>query len=192
MIKPRIPIIGLKGKPGSGKSTAAAFIINKGYAKTSFAEPLKRMLEAIGVERLAVVDQARKEEPCNILSGVTPRRAMQLLGTEWGRVLHPDFWVNIWRNRVASIQALGYGVVVDDLRFPNEAAAVRALGGFVIEIVNPNAEVIATGDHPAENQDFDPDITVVNDGKSLTALHDAIDEAIQVLLTEVADVLVAA
>jgi hypothetical protein len=41
---------------------------------------------------------------------------MQELGTAWGRGLHPDFWVNLWREEAIKHPL----VVVDDCRFPNE------------------------------------------------------------------------
>jgi hypothetical protein len=54
--------------------------------------------------------------------GVTVRKVLEVLGTDWGRRLNPDVWVERfidgpkWR-------------VVDDIRFPNEVAAVQAAGG---------------------------------------------------------------
>lgn len=181
----KLPIIAFKGKGGSGKSTAAAYLIDKGYGKTSFAEPLRRMLRALGVTDDELVGSL-KESPCTALSGRSPRVALQLLGTEWGRALDSDFWTNIWRARAKSVLARGIGVVVDDCRFPNEAEAVRAMGGYVIEIINTSAPPAPVGlaGHASETQDFDPDITVINDGKSLAALHVCLAEALDILSTE--------
>lgn len=193
----RIPVIAFKGRGGSGKTTAAKHLIGKGYGRTSFAAPMRAMLEAIGLfdEELS---GRLKESPCKILSGRTPREALQLLGTEWGRGLSPDLWVNLWRTRAMEILARGYRVVVDDCRFENEAALVRSLGGFVIEIALqtefPYAnevpalyryagrrEPVGLAGHASEMQSFDPDITVINDGRNLAAFHAAIDEALDVL-----------
>jgi hypothetical protein len=46
-----------------------------------------------------------KEVPVDCLDGQTPRRAMQLLGTEWGRTLSADLWINAWR-RAAEVACL--------------------------------------------------------------------------------------
>lgn len=184
----KIPVLAFKGKAGAGKSTAAAYLLGKGYVRTSFATPLRAMLKAIGLNE-DELSGALKQKPCGKLSGRTPREAMQLLGTEWGRVLHPHFWTNIWRDHASDIlDQDGYGVVVDDCRFPNEAEVVRSMGGFVIEIrglVEDDAPVGIAG-HASEAQDFDPDITVINDGKDLAALHASIDEAI-ICLQDAAD-----
>lgn len=189
----RLPIIALKGHGGSGKSTAAGLLVDQGYEKTSFAEPMRRMLEAIGVEHEAMTDSVRKESPCSVLSDATPRVAMQTLGTEWGRTLSPDFWVNLWKTRAAGFLALGRDVVIDDCRYPNEAEAVRSLGGFVIEIVGDEDEVASVGiaGHSSELQDFDPDITIVNGRKSLALLRADLDEALDVLRSPADDSLAA-
>ena len=185
----RLPIIAFKGKGGSGKSTAAKMLVDQGYVKTSFAEPMRRMLEAIGVECDAMTDTERKEAPLGVLSGKSPRVALQMLGTEWGRALDPNFWVNLWGIKAAGILALGQNVVLDDCRFPNEAEAIRKLGGFVIEVVCNEDEVATVGiaGHASETQDFEPDITVVNGKQSLAMLRADLTEALDVLRSEAVD-----
>ena len=180
----KIPVIALKGRASSGKTTAAKYLLGKGYGRTSFAAPMRNMLNIIGVSDREMAGKL-KESPCAALSGRTPREALQLLGTEWGRSLHPDLWVNLWRTRAKAILARGFcgGVVVDDCRFANEAAMVRSLGGAVIEIVNvcQESEPVGIAGHMSETQSFDPDITVFNDGRDLAGFHAAIDQAMGVL-----------
>lgn len=177
-----IPVIGFKGRGGCGKSTAASYVVSKGYVKTSFASPLRAMLKAIGLRDDEMVGAA-KERPSTKLFGASPRVAMQLLGTEWGRAVNPNLWVNLWRDHAADIlDQDGFGVVVDDCRFLNEAEGIRALGGFVIEIRGlGGSENVGIAGHASEAQDFDPDIIVINDGKDLAAFHANLDEAIDVL-----------
>lgn len=192
-------VIGLKGKARVGKSTAANYLMNRGYTRTAFAGPLKLMLTTLlchaGVhpdEAERMVSGDLKEVPTEILSGRTPREAMQTLGTEWGRSLHPDFWVNIWKSSVERYRKLGAleKVCVDDMRFPNEAKAVREMGGFVIEIVPSKRdalESVGIGGHVSESLDFDPDIVVINDGKSLTRYASDLNDALHVLSQEAAE-----
>ena len=187
-----IKAIGLKGKARVGKSTAAQYLVNRGYARTSFAAPLKSMLELLlfhqGVDGETIkrmINGDLKESPTEYLSGRSPREAMQTLGTEWGRGLHPDFWVNIWKKSVA-----GRKVCVDDMRFANEAKTVREMGGFVIEIARDKKaalESVGISGHVSENMDFDPDIIVLNDGKSLTRLASDLNDALDVLSQEAAE-----
>jgi len=177
-----IPVLAFKGKGGCGKSTAAKYLAGRGYVRTSFASPLRAMLKAIGLSDADMQGEA-KESPSAKLYGASPRAAMQLLGTEWGRALNPNLWVNMWRDLASDIlDQDGHGVVVDDCRFPNEAEVVRALGGFVIEIRGLESfDAVGIAGHASEAMDFDPDIIVINDGRNLAAFHACLDEAIEVL-----------
>lgn len=120
--------IGLVGYRRSGKSLAAERLhLAHGYVRLPFAKPLKDMLRAVGLTD-AHLDGSLKEKPCPLLLGRTPRYAMQRLGTEFGReMIHPDIWLHLWREAVR--REKGKPVVAEDVRFPNEADAVRALGG---------------------------------------------------------------
>lgn len=70
----------------------------------------------------------------------TPRLLMQLLGTECGRqILHPNCWVNAtmsgYIKRPISIHCDAYpNWIITDVRFPNEAKAVKDKGGIMIRI----------------------------------------------------------
>ena len=129
-------IIGITGYKGSGKTSGAEHLHQVGFTRVRFAGILKQMLRVLGCEEQDV-DGDFKEIPSALLCDKTPRFAMQTLGTEWGRqMIGDDIWVNAWRKRVES-----YGdhtpIVVDDLRFENEAQAVLALGGFLIWVRRP-------------------------------------------------------
>jgi hypothetical protein len=120
-------IIGISGFKRSGKDTVAAVLEEKGFVKIRFADPLKEMLRAIDIPE-ENIEGARKDEPMAVLGGRSARYAMQTLGTEWGRnTIHPDLWVMIWARRARTHQH----VVAPDVRFPNEATIIQALGGSV-------------------------------------------------------------
>lgn len=53
---------------------------------------------------------------------ISPRRFAQLLGTEGGRNVHPDFWVRL----LAQLCTAEYALVAD-IRFPNEATVCDKL-----------------------------------------------------------------
>lgn len=173
-------IIGLTGAAGSGKTTVAQYIVDKrGGVRRPFAGPLKVMLQTFLEDQGAgfstafrMVSGDLKEQPTDYLGGRTPRQAMQMLGTEWGRGLSPTLWVDAWRNGIerASLQASADGVpaliVVDDVRFPNEVEAIRQLGGIIIRIDRPGAGLEgAAGRHASETEDLgEPDTFIRNNG----------------------------
>lgn len=132
-------IIGLHGFKGSGKSEVAKFLKDEcGFTVVKMASPLKNMLRTLyeqcgllesSIERK--IEGNLKESPCHFLNGKTPRHAMQTLGTEWGRdCISEDFWVDRWKDAATQFE----NVVADDLRFDNEAQAIKDLGGIIIHI----------------------------------------------------------
>jgi len=90
------------------------------------------MLVTMGLTRQQV--ETDKEIPCELLGGESPRRALQLLGTEFGRALHRDLWVRIAENKINELLAAGQNVVVDDCRFDNEAEMLSRLGAVIVRI----------------------------------------------------------
>lgn len=150
-------VIGLAGPAGVGKSTLARAIVNAYPTNPieqsrvrimSFADPIRDMLRALGVPEAAIVgDKAAKERPCAELCGASARQAMRLLGTEWGREgVHRDLWVAAWLRRLAETPEPV--VVVDDVRFENEVAAIREVGGVIIGLARPSVRY--ERDHASE------------------------------------------
>ena len=118
-------IVALVGAAGCGKSTVAEILQGMGYHRLKFSQPLKDMLKAIGLTD-ECTEGKLKEVPCDLLSGQTPRYAMQTLGTEWARdIMAKDFWLNLWRTKAQQYDK----IVAEDCRFANEAALVKSMGG---------------------------------------------------------------
>lgn len=122
-------IVGICGAAGSGKDTAGAALIKElGYAKSSFANKLKKMLCLLfGWTMDQWEDAEWKEAPQAEAFGLSPRELAQTLGTEWGRkMVHEDIWVR------AALRSTAERTVFTDVRFPNEAHAIRDAGGVLI------------------------------------------------------------
>lgn len=79
----------------------------------------------------------------------SPRVALQQLGTEWGRALWQDVWTEACRREVETSGAAR--VVLSDVRFPNEAALVRQLGGRVVWIDASQRIAPTAGSHASES-----------------------------------------
>lgn len=139
-------IVGFAGPAGCGKDTCADILVERyGYTRVSFAATLKRMLEVMGCP--CPPTQAEKERIIPWL-GVSWRHLGQTLGTEWGRLnVHPDIWVIL---TLRGLDPQGR-YVVSDVRFENEAKAIREAGGRIIHLTGRAHEMsAATAGHASE------------------------------------------
>lgn len=162
-------IIGFTGPIGCGKSFAARHLVNNhGFTVHKMAGPLKSMMRAIGLAD-EHIEGRLKEVPCDLLCGKTPRHAMQTIGAEWGRdLIGGELWVNLWRASLPPGR-----VVCDDIRYQNEAAMVRAVGGLVVEVRREGIGM--HGAHQSERFDgivADRVIHNLGDGRFLDAVSD--------------------
>ena len=91
------------------------------------------------------------------------RDFMQFIGTEIIRKYNPNWHVQRLKENILS--AKSDFVCVDDVRFPNERAAVEELGGVCYFIIRPQSESISN--HESETsirwQDFDPAHVILNE-----------------------------
>lgn len=161
-------IIGITGRARCGKDTLAGFLVdNHGFAKITLAGPIRRFVaELTGLTEAELTDGPLKEAPLEWLGGISPRRMMQTLGTEWGRNLIADqLWLVVAQRQIEKAKREGRpGVVVSDVRFDNEAEFVQGLGGIVIELTRPGA--VAVEGHSSENgvRESLVDARIRNDG----------------------------
>ncbi|MBY3434788.1 deoxynucleotide monophosphate kinase family protein [Rhizobium laguerreae] len=170
------PVVAFTGQAGAGKSTATRYLVEQhGYTLVKFAGPLKDMMRAIGLGE-DDIEGCDKELSNSLLCGKTPRHAMQTLGTQWGRdCIGPGFWIGLWRDSVERVFAKSGRVVTDDCRFPNEALAVRKLGGDIYKIAGRGG---IAGDHVSERGCGDHDLVIANAG-AVEELHGKIEEALR-------------
>lgn len=101
---------------------------------------------------------------------LTPRFALQSLGTEWGRLCFENIWVGRLLGLAQELQAGGCyydaksgirragswvngpevkaktNVVITDVRFKNEIEAIKAAGGKAVRVIRPIAATMAAGE----------------------------------------------
>lgn len=138
-------IIGFVGFIGSGKDTAADYLVNfHGFRRDSFANTLKDAVAAVfGWDRVLLegrTTQARAwreqvdpwwAERLN-MPDLTPRLMLQLWGTEVCRTgFHDDIWIASLENKMRKTTD---NIVISDVRFPNEIKAIHNAGGIVVRI----------------------------------------------------------
>lgn len=126
---------------------------------------------------------------CQYCSGggtayLTPRYALQQLGTEWGRHCYPDVWAQLGVRKAQAWGNRGYGskiAVFSDCRFINEAVAIRAAGGKIWCVTRSGSGLTgAAGTHPSEveQEQIQADFELQNTG-TLEDLKRAVNEALK-------------
>lgn len=170
VLKPLIEIIGLSGYARSGKDSVAKVLVEEyGYTRLAFADTLREALYALdpmvtddpdinwsisGLVKAMGWDRAKTGYP-------QVRTLLQRLGTEVGRdLIHPNVWVDATFAKMRD----GGKYVISDVRFPNEADAVKQWGGEIWRIMRPDTG--PANDHPSETalDDYLPDVRLYNDG----------------------------
>lgn len=175
-------IIGLTGFKKSGKSTVATHLgIKYNFQRINMkdaliAEMKKNFPDLIqffcGLYNMTI-DELFEEKPEGF------RELMQNYGTEVRRGDKDSYWTEQWRERSYSARDLKQNIVVDDVRFLNEAQAVRDKGGIIIRVVRN--DIPTGGAHSSERQQLEitPDY-VVSVGKGEQAkLMEEVDAIMQ-------------
>lgn len=140
--------------------------------------------------------------PCYL----TPRFALQTLGTEWGRGCYGDTWAAKGLRTAQTLLKSGYryspehglsedpsanrarGVVISDLRFRNEMSFVRdrSIGpGVLLRVKRPGEPRTANSGHASEAEQLDVadsafDAVILNDG-TLDELYAKVDRFMEEL-----------
>ena len=136
-------IVGFVGFIGSGKDTAADYLVNfHGFRRDSFANTLKdAVANVFGWDRTLLEGRtaearAWREEVDTWWSerlnmpNLTPRWILQYWGTEVCRQgFHDDIWIASVENKMRKTKD---SIVISDVRFPNEIRAIHNAGGIVI------------------------------------------------------------
>ncbi len=170
----KAPVIGVAGRARSGKDTLVSFIqAARGYGyRYGFADPIKRMLLALNIDCTDPFWVDNKEAVIPVL-GVSLRRLLQTLGTEWGReLINPDLWVILAKQTLADN---GPGMLISDVRFENEAKWIRAAGGRIIHIRRGIAPLVEA--HVSEaGIAVEPNDIVIHNNGTLAELQRVVQE----------------
>jgi hypothetical protein len=133
-------LIGLTGKARSGKDTVAEYLNNKHmFSHYWFSKPMKDACRTIfgWDDRHLYGDLKEVVDP---IYGISPRVALQTLGTEWGRnCINQDLWLTRAKAEILKHE----NITISDCRFDNEAQAILDMGGYIIEVQRNNVESVA-------------------------------------------------
>ena len=161
-------LIGLVGRKRSGKDTVADHLCGAyGFKKMALATPLK---EACKIMFNLTDDQVNgdSKDITDARYGVTPRGLLQILGTDIVRNYLPTVVSGItdsfWIDRMMENFEAGYkNIVITDVRFPNEADAIKEHGGYLIKLVR-NTGYTDTHESEAYIDDISCDVILFNNG----------------------------
>ena len=130
--------VAILGPQGAGKSSIAAlFGEHRGYQRHGIADAIKHLANLayrqLGKDETLTVDRYSG------LTVITGRELLQDIGAAL-REVDRKFWLRVWRQDYFEIQRMGYGVVIDDVRLPEEVDYLR--------MVDPQIFVVRlTADH---------------------------------------------
>lgn len=177
-------LVGVIGKKRSGKDTIGNYLVNnKNFIKYNFADPIKRgAMQLFGFTSDQVFEDLK--DVVDPKWGVTPRKVLQILGTEIFQYDMPKhipelekFGRGFWIERFKQWYQLNKSsnVVICDVRFQHEADAIIALGGIILQVERTSD--YNTDEHPSEKE-MDlidvPKKIIKNDG-TLNQLYDKVE-----------------
>jgi hypothetical protein len=172
-------IIGLSGYARSGKDTAADRLVDShGFVRYSFAAPMKEAMyilnPIVGSDGIGSfkyknlvdtygLDKAKESYP-------EIRRLLQVFGTEVGRnMFGENFWVDLALNQINSKNS-----VISDVRFKNEADAIKKAGGQVWRINRHGVGPVTDHSSEIDLDDYSFDHIIDND-YSVVDLNNIVD-----------------
>jgi len=148
-----IDLVGLVGTKGVGKDTAGRYLVEVcGWHRVALATPLRNAVQSMFALTDAQCDDPGLKEESGVL-GVSFRRGAQILGTDLVRKqlggasgLLPQLgekglWIQHMERAISDARCKGRRVVITDVRFPDEAAAIIALGGKLIRITRSGGQL---------------------------------------------------
>lgn len=162
-------VIGLTGKSGSGKTTIArmlrVLLENSDMVLLgSFNGPLK------SIARMQYDWNGRKDDD--------GRRLLQMVGDEY-RKEDPEYWVNHLKGNIyaAIMHSAMLGepinaVLIDDIRYHNEARFIRSMGGIIIAVCVPPEKV---GHETWREHSSETDMNTIEVDMHITNAKDGLD-----------------
>lgn len=177
-------LIGVCGKKRSGKDTISDYLReNYGFTVYSFAGPMKEACKELFLMSEEQVNGSKKME-LDERWGITPRRLLQLMGTELFQYdIHEhtsDDEFNIGREIWAERFRIWYNeedrgnVVVSDVRFHHEVDKLREMGVEIWKVDRYDLDKDDQHSSEKELETIEADSYIQNFG-TFTQLYDQID-----------------
>lgn len=175
-------VIGITGSKGSGKTLIAKYLQEHYDFETyALADPIKQGLQTmLGIDPRMLGSGDKSQIEPN--TGKTYRKLLTSLGTDWGRdMIHPEVWIQQGNKRIAETIGKNGRLVIEDIRFDNEAEAVIERGGLILKILsNRKGE---QGEHHKSEKGISNDlvdhVVINNETTDLVTLYEQLDTFIK-------------
>lgn len=145
-----LTLVGFHGRAGAGKTTCADHLVRCGFVKDAYAKTMKQAVSVMF------------DIPIDILNGdihvknkidpywcISYREMLQKFGTEACRnTFGQNVWVKAFWKKYPEVP--WRGLVIEDVRFQNEAVAIIERGGIIIQVQNDIADSVPV-DHKSED-----------------------------------------
>lgn len=138
-------IIGLTGFAQTGKDTVAKVLCgNHNYERRAFADNVRSFVYDLDIEGLRLVVDTMGWEKAKQL--YTVRRWLQKVGLSARNILGENVWITSVTSNLTPFDK----VVITDVRFLNEAEAIKNLGGEIWRVERPGVGPV--NDHISETE----------------------------------------
>ena len=188
-------VVGISGKIGVGKDEIAKRLVAAwGFTVSRFSEDLKlevlrvfsKTVRAIAAEFWGKpTDRVTPAEMRDLVYNRKPpiiRALLQEHGTELRRAEDADYWLKRWHARVDGLLTDGVRrIVAPDVRFANEAQAILAMGGSLVNVSRPGHWEDGHASEAGLPADL-PLLASIENGGSLEALHLVTDAVAKALI----------
>jgi hypothetical protein len=171
--------IGFGYKARSGKDTSAEYLQRQyGGRIFKFAQPLYDIMSA--VHKISKIDSFKDT------------KLLTWMGTEWGRSINENIWVDNCLARIREAEQQGCymsgepfvsNFFITDVRFPNEAKALKENGFYLIKVDRTNRPQEDRATHASENalnnyEDWD---FIIDNNGTLEDLHKQLQLVVQLI-----------
>jgi hypothetical protein len=152
-------IVGLSGYARSGKNAAAGGLQQFGWAQAAVADRLKLFVEATDSLVAEAVATAGGWEQAKDAYGHV-RARLQVVASSARDVLGDDVWVRaVLDHDYGAVP----GLVITDVRYPNEVKRIRDAGGLIVRIERPGVRPANAHHSEVALDNCDWDHVIVND-----------------------------
>ncbi len=174
-------IIAICGKRRSGKDTIADYLVNhKEFVNVKISNKLKKIVQIMfGFSAYQVEEN---KENIDKRWGISPRQALQFVGTEVMQYKIQELLPNIDRKFfIKSLIADDFPkydkIVISDMRFIHEWQELNKLGAFTIKVLRENNNKNECDLHCSEleTDEIPADVTIQNN-KDIESLYETIEQ----------------